>query len=124
MEWWHVYLFTRLDSLNVVLALITMSIAFVVLLSLWAYFMEDYEDDTVASTLKGNMKMTIILFCISVLANVALPTQKEMAAIYLLPKLANTQELQQIPKDTAKLLRLQLDSWIEKLSSSEKQKTE
>ena len=52
---------------------------------------------------------------ISCLGTLAIPSQKEAAAIYLLPKLANSDfmgEVQQIPADLAKLLRLYLQDWL------------
>ena len=45
----------------------------------------------------------------------AIPTQKEAAAIYLLPKLAKSEfasEASKIPTDAAKLLRLKLEQYI------------
>jgi len=58
---------------------------------------------------------TIGLFIFGIVGSVAIPTQKEAAAIYLLPKLAKSdfaKEAQQIPTDAAKLMRLKLESWI------------
>ena len=40
------------------------------------------------------------------------PSTKEMAAIYLIPKIANNQHIQQIPDKALTVLEKYLDEWI------------
>jgi len=51
----------------------------------------------------------ILLFLLAILT----PNLKEMAAIYLIPKVVNNEQVQQIPQKGLELLELQLNKWIE-----------
>lgn len=115
MEWWHVYLFTRLDSLNFLLC-ICFAIGLVVTIILGiAWFAENDVDDDAAVKYKGLFMRGVAAILTVAAVSVLIPTQKEAAAIYLLPKLAHSdfaKEAQQIPTDAAKVMRLKLESWI------------
>ena len=51
----------------------------------------------------------ILLFFLTILT----PNLREMAAIYLIPKVVNNEQVQQIPQKGLELLELQLNKWIE-----------
>lgn len=116
MEWYHVYLFTRLDGLISFfegVSLITLLFAVCACIAWVPVAMEELDNYKPILT-----KITIVSVSLCFMGGImklAIPTQKEAAAIYLLPKLANSnfaQEAQQIPTDAAKLMRLKLESWI------------
>jgi len=76
--------------------------------------MADFGDDH-GPAIKRAFKITVAVWLFATFAALAIPTQKEAAAIYLLPKLAKsdfTKEASKIPTDAAKLMRLKLESWI------------
>lgn len=121
MEWWHVYLFTRLDS--VVLFVCVSAVV------LWAGFIgwvamaflfsgreTTWQEDKVIQKKMAKERCWLVIFpAVFTILALAIPTQKEAAVIYLLPKLAHSdfaKEAQQIPTDAAKLMRMKLESWI------------
>jgi hypothetical protein len=115
MEWWHVYLFTRLDGLrNAADPIAFISLFFLIMSGLAiAIFHEDI--DTELPCLKKAVIGLAVVCSFSSFIMLAVPTQKEAAAIYLLPKLANSdfaKEAGQIPTDAAKLMRMKLEAWI------------
>lgn len=125
MEWWHVYLFTRLAGLNTLVTIFLIVSIVATLFFTAMYFManpdEWYAKESKDAALRcKNMSrpfVKVMPWVVLVLAvvTVAIPSQKEAAAIYLLPKLAHSdfaKEAQQIPTDAAKLMRLKLESWI------------
>jgi len=114
MEWYHVYLFTRLDSLHEVFCFLgiflgVLSVIALVFLPLVLHEVQSTGDvKKVYAALIG----ASLFSCAGALA---IPTQKEVAVIYLLPKLAKSEfasEAQKMPTDAAKLLRLKLEQYI------------
>ena len=119
MEWWHVYLFTRLDALKDIAESTAILSAIGLVIVGIVYGISYYEYSPVSKharpTLKKCTKLICCFFCVGISLWVVVPSQKEAAAIYLLPKLAKSElasEASQIPADAAKLLRLKLESWI------------
>jgi hypothetical protein len=51
-----------------------------------------------------------------------IPTTEEMAAIYLLPKIANNEQVQQVPDKAMQLLNGKLDEWIADVRGEKKEK--
>lgn len=127
MEWWHIYLFTRLDSLNELFKAITI-IGGIILLcvsSILPIANSEMEEENWSALLRG-IKLLAVIWVIGLFTFIAIPTQKEAAAIYLIPKLANSEfakEAEKIPTDTAKLLRLKLESYIEGIEGSVKKES-
>lgn len=128
MEWWHVYLFTRLDVVHT-MAITLMVIGLILGVisgACWLYTDANTKDIQGGETWRKGWEpwrkgyqvafiATSTMFLISLAGLIAIPTQKEAAAIYLLPKLAHSdfaKEAQQIPTDAAKLMRLKLEQWI------------
>lgn len=127
MEWWQVYLFTRIDSVKCLLV----GISIVSIVTFIAYFLVMIEqtelDDSkkITPRIKKYWSMVGPVAVVSLLLLIALPSQKDIAAIYLLPKLANSnfaKEAQKIPTDAAKLLRLKLESWITDIEPDKEKK--
>lgn len=119
MEWWHIYLFTRLDVIQSFLAgcwIILLVFAVVVGIS-HIICIEQLEKHK-APLKKARFIVLGLTFLLSLLY-LSLPTQKEFAAIYLIPKLIQAQgtkdfikEAEHIPTDAVKLLRLKLEDYI------------
>lgn len=108
MEWWHVYLFTRIDSIKTFFEIVSTFGCIAVAIAYFAVFVENLIKQWQAH-------LVCLVWFICLILNMAIPTSKEIAAIYLVPKLAKSdlaKEAQQIPTDAAKLIRLKLESWI------------
>jgi H+/Cl- antiporter ClcA len=54
-------------------------------------------------------------FFILIVVSFATPSTKEMVAIYMIPKVANNEQIQKLPDNTAKFLNAQLELWIKKI---------
>lgn len=107
MEWWHVYLFTRLDGLNLAVGLLCAASV----IALVVYFLVSFtyegggsttysEDLEMRARMRSNIPKYAVIPVMLGFLYVAIPTQKEAAAIYLLPKLAHSdfaKEAQQLP---------------------------
>lgn len=120
MEWWHVYLFTRLDVVKEVLISVTIfSFFFAVGFGMFSFGSEGCRfGDKEQRQLRIGFWVSVMFFVGGLLGNLAIPTQKEAAAIYLLPKLVKSEfaaEASKIPTDAAKLLRLKLEEYIAEL---------
>jgi hypothetical protein len=124
MEWWHVYLFTRLDGLKDLFCVMSILFGIFGIIAICFYpIIDDIVDRNQIPAVKKGVKMAVAIFAITFFAGISIPTQKEAAAIYLLPKLAKSdfaKEAQQIPTDAAKLMRLKLESWIADMSETAK----
>jgi hypothetical protein len=133
MEWWHVYLFTRLDGFNTAcsflfgLGLIATVVAVFggLMAHDWAKTFGSESNKEYIAGFNRLVKVAPAVMVVGGLLSIAIPTQKEAAAIYLLPKLANSQfvtEAQQIPTDAAKLMRLKLEQWIADMEPAKEKK--
>ena len=94
MTHFEMYLFTRLDNLCTVLC-VTASLLTVVLIPLiifYGVFKMDCDDGAAEKCSRG-VKKTLLPAVVFVLLAVAVPTQKEAAAIYLVPKLVNNEQV-------------------------------
>lgn len=124
MEWWHVYLFTRLDGMNGLCGVLASVIGITAIAVLCvAPVAMDLVKDRHMAIIKLWGKVVAAIFTMSLVGYLAIPTQKEAAAIYLLPKLAKSdfaKQAGQIPTDAAKLMRLKLESWIADMESPKK----
>jgi hypothetical protein len=116
MEWWHVYLFTRLDGLNFLIGLlVTISVFAWIIIGIVWFVNTDIDNAAAAARAKKLFINSAAVPVVLAILMVFVPSQKEAAAIYLLPKLAHSdfaKEAQQLPTDAAKLMRLKLESWI------------
>lgn len=128
LTWWHVYLFTRLDILNHV-SILGLMVSVVSIVA--AGVIISYNRDMITFHREGSETythyMSIARTCLSyikiagIVAVVFLglvmfvPSQKEAAAIYLLPKLVNSpamKEAEKLPETLIKLLDAKMKAWI------------
>lgn len=60
----------------------------------------------------------IIILALSVFLAIFTPNSKTLAAMYLLPKLVESEAVQKIPDKALKVLNLKLDEWVKDLSDN------
>lgn len=114
MEWYHVYLFTRLGAINFAIGVVFIISAIISIGSLVGVLFKS-DDDKVVKCLWRFFKKSLFISVPSMLLFISIPSQKDAAAIYLLPKLANSEfakEAQKLPTDAVKLMQKKLELWI------------
>lgn len=116
MTWFDVYLFTRLDALCFACQLGAMLTGLGVATALFmsAVFHDDY-DEKFRVLAKQGRRILIPLFCVFAGLSLFTPNTKEFAAIYLIPKIANNEQVQQISENAMKLLNMKFQAWIEEM---------
>ena len=127
MEWWHIYLFTRLDVVGGILLgavlVASMFVLIAVILSV-SFYVDRWEETNVSIWVKKSWTRGLAAYLFVVFLFAAVPTQKEAAAIYLLPKLINSgfaKEMQQLPEEFASALRVKLEAWVDEMVDDRKE---
>ena len=123
MSAWDIYLFTRIDSFNVLITLlyllgICLCISFVCTAFLYGCEWKE-RDQLIRKRFKKHVPTYLLYTILGGLIVAAIPSQKDVAAMYLIPKIVNsdaTKELSKLPVDVSKLLRLKVESWIDDLT--------
>ena len=70
-------------------------------------------DKETADILIKKIKPLFIVWLIIIIGGLFIPTTKEMAVIYLLPKVAHNEGIQKIPNQALKLLNFKLQEWLD-----------
>lgn len=78
---------------------------------------------TVLEVSKKGLILFIILFCFAFPATVFLPTTKQACVIYLLPQIANNENMQKIPNNISDLMNKKLEQWIDDMRGKVKTET-
>ena len=78
---------------------------------------------TVLEISKKGLILFIILFCFAFPTAVFLPTTKQACVIYLLPQIANNENIQKIPNNISDLMNKKLEQWIDDIRGKVKTKT-
>ncbi len=112
MEWYHIYLFTRIDYVVGCID-IFMTLAVLGLIILACFYPLYYDEEEHRTLAYKIAKYLVIVFIITIGFRTVIPTQTEVAAIYLVPKIINNESVQKIPENMAKLLEVKLNQWIE-----------
>ena len=112
MEWYHIYLFTRIDYV-VGCAEFFMLLVVLGLIILACFFPVYYDEEEYRPLAYKIAKYLVIVLIITIGFRAVIPTQTEVAAIYLVPKIVNNESVQKIPESVAKLLEVKLNQWIE-----------
>lgn len=128
MEWWHIYLFTRLDVVKnffeICLIVTFVGAAIGNVMYVGPICELEIPEEHMPIFKKINLIVFLAVFVLTFFC-IAIPTQKEMAAIYLLPKLANSEfkeEVSKIPTNALKVFGLKLEGWIEDLDKPKENK--
>lgn len=96
MDYFYAYLFTRLDAFFVIITLIFI-ISFVISIVgiIFSLVLNINDEHDEFEKVKRLTKPFFIALAISVLINLIVPTKKELAFIYIAPKMANNIELKE-----------------------------
>lgn len=116
MTWFQMYLFTRLDSIHVALMIGCIILGLLILFALPIIDIADFdgrnwaeEKAKKARLLKKAETILISLFVIFGGLKIAIPTQKEMAAIIVVPAIVSNEQIQQIGKNGLDLTAMATD---------------
>ena len=104
MTWWQMYLFTRLDALST-FGQVT-GVLFGVLTIFWLVFygasVPTCEGDEDSKQIRKQLNSTRWIYKIailSILLGVLTPSKSDIAMIYIVPKIANSEIAQELPED-------------------------
>ena len=117
---WLIYLLEFVDKAQFAakFATATCFIASVVLTAVWIGMkIDSFPDDRVKPVTKKR-NMAYLFLIISTSLSIAIPSSKTIAAVYLVPRIAENEQLQEIPNKALKLLNGKLDEWIEGISET------
>lgn len=116
MTWFQMYLFTRLDSIHCALIIGWVILGLLILfappfISLTGFDEHNWEEEKAEKEqlLKKVETILISLFIIFGGLKVVIPTQKEMAAIIVVPRIINNKQIQQIDKNGLDLTAMATD---------------
>jgi hypothetical protein len=126
IEWWYIYLFTRLDAIKSFLYIPSIFLlifgAFFIICGgvIWHLAKEspmlESSQEKLIWAPKLVEKYGPIFLCVSFFLgaiNTAIPSTKEVAAIIILPKIANNETVQEVPNNVATLLNEKFKAWID-----------
>jgi len=108
---WQIYWITRLDSLNVALAIIWIALAIASVAMIIGAFVYSLDDELEQYPVGVMKKITITTVAV-LLLSIFIPSTKEVAAIYLIPKIANNEQVQKLPENFVKLLNVKMEQWM------------
>ena len=120
-----IYLFTVLGTINtffawttglLVAGLILVGIIFMTIGADSNFDFDKAREEPDWLTFMKWIKRAVHFLMFSVSMNVLLPTEKTMAAMYLVPKLVENQEVQKIPDNLLKILNLNMEAWVNDLT--------
>lgn len=116
MTWFQMYMFTRLDSIHVALTIGCFILGLLILFAPPIIDLADFdlrnwaeEKAKKARLLKKAEMILISLFVIFGCLKVAIPTQKEMAAIIVVPAIVSNEQIQHIGKNGLDLTAMATD---------------
>lgn len=123
---WEIYLFTRLDGIRdlfLFLGSLVFGVLFLVAIFYAVWINEDCYKDKSKHWKRYIGIIAGLAFTLSacVILHVAVPSTKEAAAIYLIPKIANNEQLQKVPDNALKLLNAKLEAWIKDIGKEKKE---
>jgi len=126
MSYTFIYFFTRLDSFNSLIRnLIFISFLSIIGLIILFFLEQDsYVDGEIKNIYSPKIivwiKKIAVLLILCTIFSVTIPTTKEAAVIYLLPKVIKNEQCQQIPSNFVKFLNLKMEKWLNEQIGEEK----
>lgn len=122
MTGFDIYLFTRLDGIYNMCHALTFFLGIcggipTVILLVGAHIEHNEDFKKIGVKLIKYVLPAWIFFVMCVLF---IPTTKEYAAIYMIPKIANNEHVQNIPDKAANVLELKLQEWIKDMTEEKK----
>lgn len=119
MSAWTLYLITRLDDISVVISisfflfLISFVITTVMFLVIKYSNEEDNNENFMSFYNKVVKKKVLPWLIILSLFLCFIPSEKETIAIYVIPKIVNNEQIQDISEKTLNVLQYKLNEWID-----------
>ena len=114
MSWIFVYFLVKLSAISFTLTVITSLAAIGCVFGTVAYFLEGAEQGFESMKhWKPVLRKFYIVTIITGIFAMAVPTTEEAAVIWLLPKVINNEQVQQVPEKALKLLNQKMDKWLE-----------
>ena len=118
----EMYLFVMLDSLKCAsLVTFILLLGSSVMLGVTVATCSSYEKDKHTLMTKW-LKRSLMASTLFTLLFVALPNTKQAAAIYLIPKIVNNENVQEIADNSLKGIRVLAEQWLEELAPVQKGK--
>jgi len=114
---WDIYWITRLDAICLVAAVTWIAIGIVMAVVIVPVLIEGMWGKA-----KRFFKVSMIVACSALFIGIFTPSTKEFAAIYLLPKIANNEQIQKVPDNLVKFLNAKLEDWISDLGKQKSKK--
>lgn len=118
---WDIYWITRLDAVCGFIVVVCIIIVLLLLFSPVLYIVCDDNDVDIKYFWRG-VKISIASFLSLLFIGIFIPSTKEFAAIYLIPKISNNKQVQKIPDNAAQLLNAKLEAWIDSTLKDKKSK--
>lgn len=126
---WDIYWITRMDSLNDFFSIFGIGalVFFLGLLSWIGPMIMDgiYNSDKKErywSLYKKSMIWGVSVGVLFTFISLFIPTTKEVAAIYIIPKIVNNEQVQKMPDNAMKLLNAKFDQWIDEATDKKVEK--
>lgn len=121
MSGWFVYFITRLAYLQTMLILLLTisSIASIVAGVVWSINLDDGDTETANIVKRLALKIILPIMLVASILLSATPSTKEMAAIYMIPKIVNNEQIHQLPNNALEFLNSELRQWVKDISPSE-----
>ena len=121
------YWFTRLDIINIMCSIVAFLGFFIIGITTIIYFVssaDTYSDDApiVTKLCKRFIKILIVPWIVAVLGVIFVPTSKEMAMIYVVPHIAESQVIKQDVPELYDLGINALKDWLKKEQPKGEQK--
>jgi hypothetical protein len=106
MSWWMIYLWTRLDTVIgfSILAFIISTFA-----SFCAMMFATYGSEEERILAKRFYKIPLSIFIVSILSLLLVPSKDDMALIYVVPKMSQSETFKHIAESTPEITKLGLE---------------
>ncbi len=114
MNSWTLYWFTRLDALKGLFGMLCffgVLFGILSLVAVMAGISEGSEEEGWYKIALKAFKICLVFIFLGV-SNTFIPNTKEMAFIYLTPKVIENKEVQKIPSNAIKLLNVKMEEYI------------
>ena len=109
------YWITRLDGLSILAVTALVFVGFIIIVGFMMFTMGDLD----LTEHKTGVKILSVVAGVSLFILLFVPSSKEVAAIWLIPKIVNNEHIQKIPDNAAILLNKKLEEWL-KVDEKEK----
>lgn len=112
---WTIYWITRLDAIRGLsnTVFIIGAILLCVLMCITPIIIDVWGEKDKRKIILRAIRIGIGSVCVGVACLTFTPSTKEAAAIYLIPKIVNNEQVQQVPENALRLLNIKLEEWIQ-----------